>query len=317
MSSAFVPPDKGELERVYNEKAPLYKQLADEVHYILCKNLPKNQIAISSIEPRLKEFDSFYEKIKRKEYKGNVFEKVEDIAGVRILCAYRSDLDKIEEMIREKFTVVKANIMHKRTDLVFGYMSDHYLVQLPRHYRGERYDAIKSLKCEIQVRTVAMHAWATVSHQLDYKQEIDIPSDLKNDFYALSGIFYIADSLFEQFKSAREKSMQKLSESIEQRGFNLDDEVNLDTMTAYLSWKFPDRKVGSRNAVSMLLSEMKRKGIIGFHELNKIIDVNLEWFIQLENKYPPLGEENRGVLYNAVGVPRLIIRERVRKRTKH
>jgi len=90
----------------------------------------------------------------------------------------------------------------------------HACISLPNHFRGSRYDPIKSLKCEIQVRTASMHAWATVSHHLDYKQEADIPSELKDDFYALSGVFYIADSLFEQFREARAGSIRRLKRTM-------------------------------------------------------------------------------------------------------
>ena len=58
----------------------------------------------------------------------------------------------------------------------FGYMDDHYIVRLPKECKGPRYNDIKPLKCEIQVRTISMDAWDAVSHHLDYKQKIDIPS---------------------------------------------------------------------------------------------------------------------------------------------
>ncbi len=308
MSSGFKPPDKQELKTEYDQRVPLLKQLLDEVCYIIRKNIPRDKIAISNVEPRIKEFDDFYEKILRKEYSGDVFEQTEDIAGVRILCAYRSDLRKVETILKDKFQVVKASTMNGSSNLTLGYMSDHYIVKLPTHYSGERYDTIKPLKCEIQVRTVAMHAWATVSHQLDYKKDIDIPSELKNDFYALSGVFYIADSLFEQFKKAREKSMKELVESIQKQGFNLDDEFNLDTMEAYIRWKFPERRAGTKEVTSILLTEVETKGILDFRKLDSIINANMKWLIRSEKRDPPTTYYGKKTRYTGVGVVRVIIR---------
>ena len=59
-------------------------------------------------------------------------------------------------------------------------------------YSGPRYDNIAVLPFEIQVRTIAMDAWANVSHHLDYKSDKDVPAELRKDFYALSGLFYLA-----------------------------------------------------------------------------------------------------------------------------
>lgn len=309
-NSAFIPPDKKEVESIYEQKAPLYNQLIEEICYIIDNNLKKEKIEFSNIEFRLKLFNSFYEKVLRKEFDGDLFEQIEDIAGVRILCPYRSCLEQIESLIKDRFDVIKAEINRNRSDLLFGYMSDHYIVRLPAKYRGERYDSIKSLKCEIQVRTVAMHAWTTVSHQLDYKQDIDIPSQLKNDFYALSGVFYIADSLFEQFRKSHEESKKKLTKSIQQRGFNLKNEINLDTMEAYISRKFPNRVVGNKESISMLLSEGKLKGITDFRKLDGIIEANLEWLIQDEKVDPPTDSSGKKTKYSGVGIVRVIVRHK-------
>ena len=52
---------------------------------------------------------------------------------------------------------------------------------------------------EIQVRTIAQDAWDSVSHYLDYKNN-SIRDELKRDFYALSGLFYVADTHFSFIK---------------------------------------------------------------------------------------------------------------------
>lgn len=325
MSSQYKPPDREAVNRQYEQNRPLYQQLVEEVVYMLRKALSEKSVETGDIVCRVKDFDSLYRKILKEEYKEDIFNLVEDIAGVRIICLYRSDLEKIEEIIRKKLDVIKAELLRDRSVGQFGYMSDHYITRLPSSYSGDRYDAIKSLKCEIQVRTIAMHAWATVSHHLDYKQEFDIPTKLKSDFYALSGIFYIADSLFEQFRNAREESMDVLRKKTSGGKFDLTVEMNFDTMYAYLCWKFPDRnKTSDISDLSDALRMIRKAKINSFTELNDSIDKNLDWLLDLEKKDPPVGLElikeagkekvvQKKTRYLPVGIIRVILRDRLKK----
>jgi putative GTP pyrophosphokinase len=319
--SPYIPPDSKMLYRQYKKMKPAYAQLLEEVTYIIKESMPKKNLKISGMESRIKEFDSTYQKAIRKKITGNVFEQIDDIAGIRIICLYRSDLRILEEIIRSKLDVIDANVVHDRSDFAFGYMSDHYIVRIPSSFSGDRYNSIKKLKCEIQARTIAMHAWATISHNLDYKQEVDIPSHLKNDFYALSGIMYVADSLFEQFRTARKESVERLTRNVKEKNkFNLKNEVNLDTLKAYLHWKFPDRAIDEPFAISQLLSVLIwRAKISNFKDLNRVIDENIQWVIDKENSEPksPLITAGGKVefvpfRYTALGVMRVILIDKMK-----
>ena len=116
-----------------------------------------------------------------------------------------------------------------------------------------------------------MHSWATISHHLEYKQEIAIPSHLKNEFNALSGVFYIADSLFDQFKNARETSIAELLTSVENDTFDLLQEINLDTLKAFIKWKLPERKEADDMEISSLVSILKGEKK-GFQDISDILD---------------------------------------------
>jgi putative GTP pyrophosphokinase len=94
-------------------------------------------------------------------------------------------------------------------------MSVHHIVRFGSKHKGERYDNIKNIPFEIQVRTIAMDAWANISHYLDYKTEQDIPTELKRDFHALSGMFYVADKHFQLFFEQRSKKQKAIAEVFE------------------------------------------------------------------------------------------------------
>jgi putative GTP pyrophosphokinase len=306
-SSFFIPPEKQKISIQYEQSRPLYDKLITELKYILKNALSERRVENSSYQKRIKTFDSFYKKILRKQINTDYFNAIEDIAGIRIICVYRSELITIEEAIRSTLDVRSANLIRNRSFSSFGYLSDHYIVKLPANCSGARYDSIKDLKCEIQVRTISMHAWATVSHNLDYKQDIDIPSNLKNDFYALSGVFYIADSLFERLKIERGKTLKLLQKTSTQNKFNLSSEFNLDTMIAYVKWKFPDREFFGKADISDLLTSLTNRGINSFQALDLLIEQNFAWMIEEEKVAGNRRHNKEKPLYTGSGAIRSIL----------
>ena len=81
-----------------------------------------------------------------------------------------------------------------------------------------------------------------ICYHLDYKQEIDIPSNLRRDFYALSGLFYVADTHFEMLRNSIFTINSQLQKSVEENTFRIEQEMNLNTLIAYLKWKMPKRR---------------------------------------------------------------------------
>lgn len=100
--------------------------------------------------------------------------------------------------------------------------------------------------------------------------------------------------------------------------FNLDQKLNSDTLRAYLAWKFPEREDLGFYGVERLLSEMRGVGICSFHELNGILDDNMEWFLEYEEKHPAAAKilqggeisqyrEGERRWYNSLGVVRTML----------
>ena len=144
----------------------------------------------------------------------NPLEEINEIVGIRIICLFLSDIAKITEIIRSQFVFRSEDNKIDGKDLSsFGYMYVHFIVSMPE-YTGPRYESLHSRAFEIQVRTLAMDAWSTISHYLDYKTEADIPKELRRDFYALSGLFYVADTHFQMFFKAREQAIKRTKQSV-------------------------------------------------------------------------------------------------------
>ncbi|MGM0410638.1 MAG: GTP pyrophosphokinase [Bacillota bacterium] len=133
---------------------------------------------IEHIKDRVKNPESIIEKLERKGYEvsiENAKKYINDIAGVRIICSFTSDIYNIYEMIKNQDDIevlrVKDYIKNPKEN---GYRSLHLIVQLPIFLTDQAKDA----KVEIQIRTIAMDFWASLEHKIYYKYKDDAPEDI-------------------------------------------------------------------------------------------------------------------------------------------
>ena len=127
---------------------------------------------IEYIKSRIKTPESIVKKLKRDGYESsfeNMVNYVKDIAGIRIVCSFTSDIYRLAEMIGKQndLTVIsiKDYIKHPK---VSGYKSFHMIVTVPIFLS----DRVVDTKVEIQIRTIAMDFWASLEHQLKYKKQV-------------------------------------------------------------------------------------------------------------------------------------------------
>lgn len=279
--------DKIQLVKDFGNKILDYERLIQEVKANIKKKLDDEPINIFGIYERPKKFDSFYKKIIRKNFQSDFFNKIEDIAGVRIICEYYAELDLIEKCIDEKFNVIKKE--KKITALKineFGYLSDHYIVKLRKETTKDTEKDLLDLKCEIQVRTILMHSWATVSHDLDYKKDESLPEVLKKEMYAISGLLYIADQRFDSFKSVFTSELQEKKEVIS-LSIPLDQNITAEKLIEYLEWKFTDRSIGKIRDYAKFSMELTDMNYATLEDVDKMITKASEVLLIYEKKHPP------------------------------
>ncbi len=136
---------------------------------------------IEHIKSRLKTSESIVKKLKKNGYEStieNMVKHVNDIAGIRVICSFASDIYEIADMISNQSDIkvysVKDYIMHPKAS---GYKSYHMLVTVPVYLS----DRIVDTKVEIQIRTVAMDFWASLEHKIHYKFEGNAPDYIKDE----------------------------------------------------------------------------------------------------------------------------------------
>ena len=284
------------ISREFRDNERKFDHLETEAKYVISKALEATDIKLHSITSRVKKLPSFLDKIQRLEAK-KPFVDIKDIVGLRVICLFLSDIALIGEIIRDSFSVISEDNKIEGSNVSsFGYMSVHFIAEMKKEYAGPRYDPIANLPFEIQVRTIAMDAWANVSHYLEYKSETDIPTDLRRDFYALSGLFYVADKHFEMFFGSRTQSREELAEAFAKTSASTGQEINLDSLSEYLSNKFPDRGRSDAKSISELISELTDAGFRYVGEIDAELERGYEAFLEYERDEPPFGEKGRKYL---------------------
>jgi putative GTP pyrophosphokinase len=265
---------------------PTHKQLKEETIFILESILKDANIKHHSISGRIKTAESTSDKLKRKQLTEP--QQLNDLVGVRVVCLFLSDIKRIGDLIRKNFDVEEEDNKIEDQELaLFGYMSFHFIAKIKNAYSGPRYDAIRNIPIEIQVRTIAMDAWAATSHYLDYKSAQDVPKELRKDFFALSGLFYVADQHFEMFFKARQNSVKTIKKELTQSPSGVNIEINLDTLNEYLKRRFSDRDHSDPANVSALVTELKSSGYNTIQEVDAIIKRSLKAALRYEKEQPP------------------------------
>jgi len=231
--------DKPELVYEYLKRKPYYERLCLEVAFVIENSLRGRGIEYSAVTHRVKELNSFLEKVKRKQYK-DIFNEITDLAGVRVICLYTSDIKNIERIIHEEFEVIeKVDMQNSKKSDRLGYSAMHFLVRLGDEFSGARYDSLKDLICEIQIRTVLQDAWAVIDHHLMYKQRSLVPEELCRRIDNLAEVLEEADRKFEEIRKERHAYVRKLEKTRSSRTF-LAMEINLDSFKAFCERAFPD-----------------------------------------------------------------------------
>ena len=174
---------------------------------------------IEHITSRLKSAQSIARKmrIKQKELTvENIIRYINDVAGIRIICTFTSDIYRIADAITNQNDVttlkIKDYIANPKPN---GYTSYHMIVSVPIFLSNDVIDT----KVEIQIRTIAMDFWASLEHKIYYKFEGKAPEGIREELRECANIISFLD-----------QKMLSINESVKNyhKDFNGGDVVNND-----------------------------------------------------------------------------------------
>lgn len=155
---------------------------------------------IEHVTQRIKRPDSIARKLKRIGYEPtleNMEKYLCDIAGIRIICSFTSDIYRIAGMIARQDDVavlkIKDYLKHPKEN---GYKSFHMVVTVPIYLST----GTVNTKVEIQIRTIAMDFWASLEHQLRYKKDFDFTEDMARELLYCADLSAELDSKMESLR---------------------------------------------------------------------------------------------------------------------
>ncbi len=153
---------------------------------------------IEHVTSRLKSPESLVAKVIRRGIDPSfaaISQEITDIAGIRVVCSFTSDVYRISEMLNRQsdltLLAVKDYIAHPKPN---GYRSLHALVQVPVFLSA----GPVPVTVEVQIRTIAMDFWASLEHKIFYKYAGGAPDDVVASLTEAAGTAHRLDEMMEQ-----------------------------------------------------------------------------------------------------------------------
>jgi ppGpp synthetase/RelA/SpoT-type nucleotidyltranferase len=189
----------------YAKARPLYESYAELLEEIL-KAATKRLAPLAIVNSRAKSLSSFAEKILRKPAKyPDPVQDMTDLAGVRVIARLRSEVEAICGFLEERFEIDRENSIDASERLEpteFDYRSVHYIVSPTRgvDYGVTLPDELYGAKAEVQVRTMAEHAWADFAHDLSYKGAFSPPEEWQRELAGFAAQLEAVDRGFSRLE---------------------------------------------------------------------------------------------------------------------
>lgn len=166
---------------------------------------------IHHMEYRLKSVRSILGKLEKRGLEvslESIVINLTDIAGVRVICNYVSDVYKIADMLIKqsdtKLIKKKDYIKHPKNN---GYRSLHLVVEVPI-FLAEK---VQPIPVEIQIRTIAMDFWASLEHHLRYKADNEVPDGVRDELIecakTISNLDYKMQGIYEELSKSKKKNL--------------------------------------------------------------------------------------------------------------
>lgn len=216
----------------YHHNQELYGHMVDDIEDIIGRILSSNQIKVSNFAIRIKSEETLRKKIMYK-HKYHRIEDITDVVACRLITLFESDLDLIVKLLFENFDVVEfLDKRQKQQDdhVGFGYNSIHMIVRFTKERCAlVEYAPYRDICFEIQLRTALQHAWAEVEHGLGYKNEYEIPSEIRRRLNRLSASLELLDEEFVRIN----EDIQAYNQSLEREEKVLKTDINRHSLETY------------------------------------------------------------------------------------
>lgn len=216
----------------YHHNQETYGHMVDDIEDIIGRILASNQIKVSNFALRIKSEETLRKKIMYK-HKYHSIEDITDVVACRLITLFESDLDLIVKLLFENFDVVEFLDKRQKQQLdhiSFGYNSIHMIVRFTEERCAlVEYAPYRGICFEIQIRTALQHSWAEVEHGLGYKNDYEIPIEIRRRLNRLSASLEMLDEEFDRIN----KDIQAYNQSLDKEEKVLKTDINRHSLETY------------------------------------------------------------------------------------
>lgn len=308
------------LDTEYQDNASRYERLRSAVVEQVTNLLEQAELTLGvPIESRVKSLSSIKEKVQRKAIMIGGVSELHDLVGVRVILLFKRDLAAAVELFRSTFDVKSVEDTGERLGVAeFGYHSQHLVLRIPASWASVPSLAnLEDIFVEIQVRTLAQHIWAAVSHKLQYKSERAVPPPIRRAINRASALLETVDLEFDRVLTERATYIQHEVIAGDETA-----PLNVDSLAAMLDKLLPPLNRKDDEPYALLLEELQVLGIHTAAELDalmarqrsKIDKKERDRLVKELEEAAASGEEpterlKRGVFFSHVGLARAALRE--------
>lgn len=176
-------------------------------------------ISVAKIEGRVKDKEECIKKFNRK-YRTSlesastpysIKDHITDLIGLRVVCLYEDDIEKVRKCFEEHFEVVDITdkiSQIENTEGSFGYKGLHLDLKLNSTRKPlPEYGIYSNFRFEVQIRTIIQDSWSVLDHKIQYKKSI--PNGLRRRINTLAALFELADREFREIRNSTIEEIQK------------------------------------------------------------------------------------------------------------
>lgn len=279
----------------YRKQRDEFVKLGDTVHSMLKDILRDLGLTVFAVEHRVKEEKSLIGKLEIKGDSYSSLDEITDVLGCRVICFLSDEIDRIGKRIEESFVIDWENSSDKRASIkedTFGYVSMHYICSLPEG--GSWPEELRNKKFEIQIRTILQHAWASINHDIGYKNSFGVPREIKRQFARLAGLLELVDDEFVRSRdnmvgyteNIRKRIATDDADSVTINAISLNEYVQHNRKMQSLIGEIADIAGAEINVIESesYIMQLSFLGITNLGELETMLSENYELAVKLATK---------------------------------
>ena len=203
-----ILPNRKNCMRIYERQKHNYEFILRKIHRRIFLQL-KNEDLNANVKFRVKSFNSYFDKLLQLQDDKSKH-TISDILGIRIICPFLEDLDRVEKIITDSFEIdelERKGLKHSFRE--FGYDSIHMSIIIDENEFEELIPYTDNI-CEIQLRTILQDAWAEVEHELIYKANFTLLNEpIKRKLASLNAILTLSDVIFQEIRDFQRETQQQ------------------------------------------------------------------------------------------------------------